>query len=106
MSRFQPRRRRRVKHTVILFGLHLLNLAGSALLAQLGSPGWSKIAGYISELFAVVPILNLGVVVTFDLLLPALRMEIPSIVADLVIGAGYLLASFHTLQDAQSIFFF
>lgn len=98
---FQPRRRRRLRHTVILFGLHLLHLAVAALLLKLGAPDWSQAARGLSEFFAVATVLNLGVVLAFDLLLPTLRSEVPSIIADLVIGAGYLVATFHTLHEAQ-----
>jgi small-conductance mechanosensitive channel/CRP-like cAMP-binding protein len=100
MHRFQPKRRRRLRHTVILFGLHLLLLLLSALLLKASSPSWSKVSGDIAELFGVVTVLNLGVLLVFDLVLPALALEIPSIIADLVIGAGYLLATFHTLQES------
>lgn len=98
---FQPRRRRRLRHTVILFGLHLLHLLVGAGLLRLGASDWSRVADHLAEFFGVVTILNLGVVLIFDLLLPIARSEVPSIIADLVIGVGYLVATFHTLNQAQ-----
>ncbi|MBS2029965.1 MAG: mechanosensitive ion channel family protein [Deltaproteobacteria bacterium] len=101
LRRFQPRRRRRIKHTLILFGLNLVHGLIAVLLDRLGATHWSAIASSLSEFFATVTILNLGVVLVFDLLVPAVTADVPSIVADLVIGAGYLVAAFHALHEAE-----
>ena len=101
LRRFQPKRRRRIKHTLILFGLNLLHGLLALVLDRFGAPHWGAIASSLGEFFATVTILNLGVVLVFDLLVPTVTSEVPSIVADLVIGAGYLVAAFHALHEAE-----
>lgn len=85
--------RRRLRRSVLLFGLYVL-----VVLATLGiaTTGYSSIAeGFelASGLLRVLLIINLSALALFDLLLPLARWNFPDILHDLVVGAAYLVAA-------------
>ena len=101
------RGRKQLRRTVILL---LVAIAGEALrFAAIAArePGWLgrfDFGVHVVEGFITV---NLAAIVLFDIGLPAIKVELPDIVTDIAIGAGYLMAigavmSAHEV-DAKSI---
>jgi small-conductance mechanosensitive channel/CRP-like cAMP-binding protein len=71
---------------VITFAVHGLMLTAEAA----GSPGWLERFELAAHLLEGLITVNLVVIVLIDLALPALSISLPDIVADLLIGAGYV----------------
>jgi small-conductance mechanosensitive channel/CRP-like cAMP-binding protein len=85
--------RRRLRRSVLLFGLYVLVVLATI---GIGASGFSSVAeGFeiASALLRVLLIINLAALAVFDLLLPLVRWDFPDILHDLVVGAAYLVAA-------------
>lgn len=92
--RFGRRRRIRVSRPLLLFGLHVLCAAIAQLLHSAGlhdSVEWIHVAQHLLASFVVV---SLGSLLVFDLLLPAVGVEMVALSSDLLTGLGYGMAAF------------
>lgn len=100
VNRFAPHKRARVRRAVSILVLFLLSLAGSALLERLGIHEWAKNLAALAELLAAFNVIAAVGLLLFDLLLPALRVEVPAILSDVAMGAAYVAATFMVLRRA------
>jgi hypothetical protein len=85
--------RRRLRRSVVLYGLHLAIVLATLALRRFG---FNAIAdGFVvgSSLLGVLLIINLSALALFDLLLPVARLDLPDILHDLSVGAAYLVAA-------------
>jgi CRP-like cAMP-binding protein/small-conductance mechanosensitive channel len=85
--------RRRLRRSVVLFGLHTLVVF---LTIGIGISGLSEVAyGFelASNLLRVLLIINLSALAIFDLLLPLTGWDFPDMLHDLTVGTAYLLAA-------------
>ncbi len=99
IARFCPDRRRRLRHTFILFSLQLVTGAVAGLLDVGGAPTWVSMARAAADLLAVLTVINLGAITAFDLVLPALGVAVANIIVDLTIGGAWIVGFFHTLNS-------
>ncbi len=91
VNRFAPNERAHVRRVVTLFGLTCLGWALERLLgAAAGS--WAAAAGGATLVLAgFTMVASLGVAL-FDVALPKLRVRVPTIAAELLVGAAYVVA--------------
>jgi small-conductance mechanosensitive channel len=98
VNRFAPNKRRRIKLTVIPFLIYLVLWAISATFAAGHAQDWADRVHVGAELFQIYTVINLTGLAVFDLALPAIRIDAESIVADLLIGGGYILGTIGVLR--------
>jgi small-conductance mechanosensitive channel len=99
VNRFAPSKRRRIRRTLIPFILYLVLWAISATLGASHVSEWAARIRVIAELFELYAIINLAGLAVFDLVLPALRIDAAVIVADLIIGGGYIVSTIAVLRS-------
>ncbi len=98
VNRFAPSKRRRIRRTLIPFAIYMVLWAISATLAAGHAEAWADRIRVGAELFQVFTVINLAALAVFDIVLPLLRIDTAIIVADLVVGAGYILGSITVLR--------
>lgn len=94
VRRFAPKKRVHVRRTVILLLLYITTLGVGAVLSRYSMDGAAGTVRTISDLLATFIVINLGTIAIFDLTLPALTIEITTIVIDIVTGVAYVVAIF------------
>ncbi len=99
VNRFAPSKRRRIRRTLIPFFIYIVLWAISATFAAGDAPDWADRIHTASELFEIYAIINLTGLAVFDLALPALKIEPAVIVADLIIGGGYIVGTIAILRS-------
>jgi small-conductance mechanosensitive channel/CRP-like cAMP-binding protein len=101
MLRFVPRApRSRVRRAVILLGLYGVCTAAEFASHWLHSRPLSEVLHASAELFQVLLAINLGALLLFDVLLRAVRLPVPDILYDVLLGAGYLIAVAWVMRHA------
>lgn len=91
VRRFAPKKRVHVRRTVILLLLYICTLGAGAVLTRFEAGGAADTIRTISDLLATLTVINLGAIAIFDLALPALSIEIATIVIDIVTGIAYII---------------
>jgi len=85
--------RKRLRRSVILFGLYAVAIGMMHLLVFAGAAaGVSNVLGIAAETLEILLIINLAALTLFDLLLHLVRWDYPDIIHDLTVGAAYLIA--------------
>ena len=98
VNRFAPKKRKHIRRTVIMLLLYLAALGASFALRFLGVQQWSVNLHALSELLAVIVAINVAGLAVFDLALPAINVELATILVDLAVGAAYILATLAVLR--------
>ncbi len=82
VNRFAPQKRARIRRSLLIYLALLVSTAIHGI-------GWSALDRWVTlcELFTAI---NLVVLVIFDLTLPSLDLELPSIVSDIAVGLAYV----------------
>ena len=99
---FLPRERPRVRAAVFLFVLAMIGLLVGGVLLGLGleeHPAYLTIRGSARFLVAVA-IVNLAGVFVFGVALPAVRLEAPRIMQDLLVGIAYIVIALVVLTGS------
>ena len=102
LSATRPRERGRVRAAAFLFGLSLIGLLTGATLLSLGlanHPAYVTTRG-IARFLEAVAIVNLTGVFIFAVALPAVRLEAPRIMQDLLVGIAYVVIALFVLSDS------
>jgi small-conductance mechanosensitive channel/CRP-like cAMP-binding protein len=96
-----PAKRGRIRRALLLYVL-FVGLVGAEHTLRATSIGavlaWADHAHLVGSLLAAFTCVELATLAVFDVLLPALRLGVPAITSDLVVGAGYLFAGFGVLH--------
>ena len=100
VGRLAPANRGRLGRAAILFGFHTIAFLIALMLSLLGAESWASKASGVSQLLATFTFLNISGVLLFALVLPVLRISVTEIVADLTMGAAYLVASLFFMRTA------
>ncbi len=98
VNRFAPRKRPHIRRLVTLGLLYLVSIAVTLLLRALGQSAAGETAGVVADLLGELSVINVGAVLLFDLLLLRLGIDPATIVTDIVIGIGYVIALISTLN--------
>jgi len=100
VNRFAPKKRLHNRRLVTLCLLYLVCYGAFLALPQLGASGAAETARAVTELLGEFCVVNAGAVVLFDLALPRVGIDPATIVTDIAIGIGYVVALFSTLNRA------
>lgn len=100
LNRFAPKRRRRLRRVVFLYGMYVAVFALALALSELRAATWAGRMHLTAELLEAFTIVGLGGIFTFDLVLPALKVEIVSITSDIAIGLAYIVTSISVMHAA------
>ncbi len=98
VNRFAPRKRPHIRRLVTLGLLYLASIALALLLGAIGQKGAAETAYVVAELLGELSVINVGTVLLFDLLLLRVGIDPATIVTDIVIGIGYVVALISTLN--------
>jgi len=100
VNRYAPEKRRRIRRVIVPFAIYLVLWGISATFAAGKAPDWADRIHLAADLFEAFTIVNLAGLAVFDLGLPAIRVEATGIIADLFIGASYIVATLATIHGA------
>lgn len=99
VNRFAPKKRRHVRRAVVLLLLFLLATAGAYVLGRAGMSAAQSLRT-VAELCGIFTTVTVAGVIVFYLVLPALRVDLATIVIDLSMGAAYLVSAFVVMRRA------
>jgi small-conductance mechanosensitive channel/CRP-like cAMP-binding protein len=100
VNRYAPKKRRHIRRSAILALLYLVACGVWIALTLLEQPGAAHTAREIGELLGVLTAVNLGALTLFDLALPAIKIEVATILSDIGVGVMYLVAGLATMKRA------
>jgi len=100
VGKLAPTNRGRLGRAAILFGFHSAAFLVAVTLSLFGADTWAARTEAISQLVATFTFLNIAGILIFALVLPLLRIAVTEIVADLTMGAAYLVASLVFMRTA------
>jgi small-conductance mechanosensitive channel len=95
----RPQERKRLRRLVVLFVLYLATFGGAFACDATKEPDWARWLFIASEVMRVFMVVNLAATVVFVVALPAVGIVLPSIAGDLLIGIGYVVATFGVLSQ-------
>lgn len=95
----RPAHRSRLRRLVVLLGLYALALAAGLGLGAADVPAWSRGCFIAADVLRAFTLVNIGATLLFSALLPSLGVVMPMIASDLLVGVGYLVASFAVLTE-------
>lgn len=97
VNRFAPGHKARNRRLVILFVLYCVALVGGQALRACGVREWAHGFGVAAELLQAFTLVNLAGTTLFSVALPAIRVVLPMIASDLLVGFGYMVTTFGVL---------
>jgi small-conductance mechanosensitive channel/CRP-like cAMP-binding protein len=102
VNRFAPHRRRRLRASLVLYGLFLLGTAMAFGLRQVQSNvvGWAEHVQVATDLLGGFTLVNLVALAIFDVLLPALGFASVAITGDVIVGFAYVFVALGVLKAA------
>ncbi|HXN33562.1 MAG TPA: mechanosensitive ion channel family protein [Polyangiaceae bacterium] len=96
VNRFAPHKRRRLRHTLLLYGLFAVTIGASRIMQHVRSPtieSWADHVRLFGDLFSAFTLVNLVALAVFDVALPALGVSLVAITGDLVVFGAYVFAA-------------
>ncbi len=103
VNRFAPMRRRRLRHTLLLYFVFCVATGAAAFLAHFASASarpWVDDVDLLADVFGAFTVVNLLALVVFDVALPALGFAAVGITGDIVVGSAYVLAGLGVLRSS------
>ncbi|MDP9149698.1 MAG: mechanosensitive ion channel family protein [Myxococcota bacterium] len=103
VNRFAPMRRRRLRHTLLLYFVFCVATGASRFLAHFASAStfsWVDHVQLLANIFGAFTVVNLLALVVFDVALPALGLAVVGITGDIVVGSAYVFAAFGVLRSS------
>jgi small-conductance mechanosensitive channel/CRP-like cAMP-binding protein len=94
-----PAHRVRLRRLVILFALYLVMLGATKGIAELESKAWTNGFTTASELFYGYAVVTIATLLVFGVLLPKVGVSPPTIASDLIVGVGFVVATFIVLSN-------
>jgi CRP-like cAMP-binding protein/small-conductance mechanosensitive channel len=98
VNRFARSHRPRLRRVVTLFVLYV-GLLGASLAIERVDDAWAERLAVAADLFRVISIINMAGMAVFLLLLPALKIRLPTIAGDLFVGVCYIVATVVVLTE-------
>ncbi len=94
-----PKQRPRIRRAVTLFAMFATAYAAREIVDVYGSVLWQERMATIAHILRSVGFVNVGGLVVFFVLLPLVRVVLPTIASDLLIAFAYVLAIVATLTQ-------
>ena len=101
VNRYAPKKRRRVRRVVIIFGLYVLAFGAAAALRAGGMHTWGARIHLVADLLEAFTVVNMVALAIFDIVLPALRVDLVTITSDLLVGVAYIVSTLVVLRSAD-----
>ncbi len=101
VNRLAPEKRHRIRAAVFLYVLYLAAWGTGSLLTRAPLPGaasWAEHVRLLADLLAAFTMVRVAALLVFDALLPALRVELVTIIGDVVVGLAYVFAALGVLK--------
>lgn len=98
VNRLMPAHRPRVRRCVILYGIYILTLAASLTLDAFGLKVWAERLHLASDILEALTIVNVAGTGAFSVVFPSVKLDVPHIASDLVVGVGYIAATLGVLS--------
>jgi small-conductance mechanosensitive channel/CRP-like cAMP-binding protein len=98
VNRFARHKRRMLRRSVVLFVMFLVASGLAVLFAALGAPAYARTLRTIAELLGVFTGINLAALALFDFGLPAIGIQIATLLADIAIGGTYIVAAMAVMR--------
>jgi small-conductance mechanosensitive channel/CRP-like cAMP-binding protein len=98
VNRFAPAHRSRLRRVVILYTLYAVVLAGWLALDALGVKVWADRLLVAAEILQALTVVNVAAITAFSVVFPAVRVDVPMIASDLIVGVGYIFATLGVLS--------
>src|SRR5579864_8093655 len=99
---FMPKSRYRIRRVLLLYGFYLLTLGVHFALHLVGWKEWADRVQIVAALLEAVAVINLVALTVFELALPAIRIDVVSIISDLIVGLAYVVTVMWILKhDAE-----
>lgn len=92
-----PAHRARLRRPLTLLVLYGIALAGAFAFHAAGQPAWSSGFATAAEVLRAFTLVTFGALLAFSVVLPLAGAMLPMIVSDLLVGLGYLVATFAIL---------
>ncbi len=103
VNRFAPHRKRRIRYALVLYVLFLLSWLATVALrhaAPATAADWIEHIQVVSDLLAAFTLVNLVVLVVFDVSLPLFGFTIVALTGDIIVGFAYVFAALGVLKSA------
>ena len=91
VHRLVPKKRKRIARATLFAACYVVAFGVAALLHQIGAEGWSRRTWLLADVFEVLTIVDVLSIFLFDLVLTAVRIDLPDIYRALAVGCVYLL---------------
>jgi small-conductance mechanosensitive channel/CRP-like cAMP-binding protein len=98
LNRFAPGRRRRLRPAVLMYVSFVFVSVAAALLSTTGELRWLEVGG---ELLLAFTAIHLTALLLFDVVLPAISLDVVTIASDLALGVAYVVATAAILSAAS-----
>jgi small-conductance mechanosensitive channel/CRP-like cAMP-binding protein len=99
VNRIRPAHRGRIRRLVILLALLGVAFGAGYAFEALDKPGWSANGFITADLLRAFLLVSLVATLAFSALLPLVRVDLPMIASDLLVGFGYIIATLGILSQ-------
>src|SRR5450432_2735752 len=93
INRFTPTTRPRLRIIAILFVLYLVALAAYHILRRADELDWARRLLIATQVLRVLAVVSLAGTIVFRLFMRGIGISVPTIVSDLLVGVGYIVAT-------------
>jgi small-conductance mechanosensitive channel/CRP-like cAMP-binding protein len=100
VNRFAADKRKHVRRTFLIVLLYVVAVGIALAFERAGYDAAARGARTAFEALGIMSAISLTSVLVFDLALPAVRLEPPRIITDILVGAAYVIATFVVLRRA------
>ncbi len=98
VNRFRPTQRPRLRRLVTVFALFATATLAGIGFQTAGLASWSDGVLLVTQILQALTLVSLTATLVLGILLPAVGVELPMIVSDLIVGAGYVVVTFVILS--------
>lgn len=99
VNRFAPSARSRLRVLAILYVLYLIALGTAHALRYTGQGAWSDRVFILAEVLRAFTLVGTAGMFVFRLFFASLHISVPTIVSDLLVGVGYIIATVGVFWD-------
>lgn len=100
VRRFAPTKRAHVGRAVTVWVFFALSFGTSEVLRRAGVTSWDDTFEALANVLVAVNVISAAGLTLFDVVLPKLRVGVPTIVSDMTMGGAYIAAAFAVMRSA------
>ncbi|MEO8840872.1 MAG: mechanosensitive ion channel family protein [Kofleriaceae bacterium] len=99
INRFTPTSRPRLRIIAILFVTYVTALVAYYILDRCNQPDWARRVLITTQVLRVLAVVSLAGTIVFRLALRGIGFSVPTIISDILVGVGYVVATVSILAD-------